>query len=201
MLDIDMGASPIGHYFGLLMDHTIGKDYETGLGKLKTLVESMPNVDIAGFVAEPVDMNSVPILVVAETSPPDAASISKAYADGYAQIAKFMAKNKLRQAGAPLGIDGEMTTARFSFLAGMPIDRADVTPGEPVRLAQSYAGKALKTTHVGPYDTLGKTYAAFRAYLLAHAYTSAGPSISWYIDDPAAVAAEKMRTEIYWPIQ
>ncbi len=35
-------------------------------------------------------------------------------------------------------------------------------------LVQSYAGKALKTTHVGPYDTLAKTYAAFNAYLIAH---------------------------------
>src|ERR1700692_2744956 len=54
-LDIDMGASPIGHYFGLMMDRMIGKDYEKGLSKLKTLVEGMPNVDIAGFDAESVN--------------------------------------------------------------------------------------------------------------------------------------------------
>jgi Polyketide cyclase / dehydrase and lipid transport len=75
-LDVDMGASPIGRYFGLMMDRMIGKDYERGLSKLKALVEGMPNVDIAGFVAEPVELSAVPILVVSETSPPDAASIS-----------------------------------------------------------------------------------------------------------------------------
>jgi hypothetical protein len=32
-LDIDMGASPIGHYFGLMMDRMVGKDYETGMPK------------------------------------------------------------------------------------------------------------------------------------------------------------------------
>jgi effector-binding domain-containing protein len=140
-LDVDMGASPIGHYFGLMMDHMIGKDYERGLSKLKTLVESMPNVDIAGFVAEPVELSAV------------------------------------------------------------PIDRADVTPDGNVRVAQSYAGKALKTTHVGSYDTLAKTYDAFRAYMAAHGYIASGTSFSRYVDDPASTTAEKLRTEIYWPIQ
>jgi len=67
------------------------------LSKLKTLVERMPNVDIAGFVAEPTELSAMPTLVVSETAPRDTSSISKAYADGYAQIGKFMAKNKLHQ--------------------------------------------------------------------------------------------------------
>jgi uncharacterized protein YndB with AHSA1/START domain len=41
-LDVDMGANPIGHYFGLMMDGMIGKDFANGLSKLKTLLEGMP---------------------------------------------------------------------------------------------------------------------------------------------------------------
>jgi effector-binding domain-containing protein len=202
-LDIDMGAGPIGRYFGLMMDRMIGKDYENGLSRLKTLVEGMPDADIAGLVVEPVVMKAVPMLVVDETSLSDTASISKAYAEGYAQIGKVMVKNKLHQSGAPLGIDGEMTSSTFTFQAGIPIDRADLSAGagEPVHLTQSYSGKALKTTHIGPYDTLSKTYAGLRAYMAAHAYTAAGPTISWYVDDPGTTPPGKLRTELYSPIQ
>jgi effector-binding domain-containing protein len=54
---------------------------------------------------------------------------------------------------------------------------------------------------VGPYDTLGKTYAVFPAYMAAHAYTANGASFSSYVDDPATTPADKLRTDIYWPIQ
>ena len=200
-LDIDMGANPVGHYFGLMMDRMIGKDYEKGLSKLKTLVESMPNVDIDGFSAAPVELTAAPVLVVEETSAFDPASISHAYADAYSQIGKFIAKNKLNMRGAPLGIDGNVTAGAFTFQAGIPIDRADVAPADNIKVIQSYAGKALKATHTGPYDTLKQTYDAMRAYVAAHGYEPAGPVISWYVDDPGSTPAATLRTELYQPVR
>jgi effector-binding domain-containing protein len=198
-VDVDMGTNPIGHYVGLTMDGMLGKDFAAGLSKLKTLVESMPNTDIAGFHAEPVQLTAAPILVVTETAPLD--GIAKAYADGFGQIAKFMAKNKLHQAGAPLGIDDEMTAGSYKFEPGIPVDRADVVSAEGVRVVESYAGKALKTTHVGAYDGLSKTHDQLLAYIAAHGYRPSGPTFAWFVDDPGNTPVEKLRTEMYAPIE
>jgi effector-binding domain-containing protein len=200
-LDMDMGAGPIGRYFGLMMDHMIGGDYDTGLLKLKMLAEGMPNTDISGFIAVPVDLAAVPLAVVSKTTAPEPAAISKGYAEGYGEIAKFMAQHKLRQAGVPVGIDGEMTATSFTFEPGIPIDRGDVTGTDTIQVVQSYAGKALQTVYVGPYDGLAAAYDKFRAFIAAHAYVAAGPSFSRYIDDPGNTPPDQLRTEIYWPIK
>jgi len=198
-VDLDMGANPIGHYFGLTMDGMLGKDFASGLAKLKALVEGMPNTDIAGLSAEPVDLKAGPILSVSESVAPDA--IAKAYTDGFTQIGKFMAKNKLHQAGAVMGVGGEMSGSSYKFDAAIPVDRGDAVSADGVQASQSYSGKALKATHVGAYEGLSKSYAQMRAYIAAHGYKANGPLISAFVDDPGSTPADKVRTEIYAPIQ
>jgi hypothetical protein len=174
-VELDMGANPIGHYIGLTMDSMLGKDFSTGLNRLKILVEGMPDADIAAFTAEPIRLAATPLLLVTETAPPD--GIGKAYTDGFAQIGKFMVKNKLHSAGPPVGIDADMTAGTYKFDAGIPVDRGDVAGADGVRVAQSYAGKALKTTHVGAYQDLPKTHEQLIAYMAAHGFRAKGTDV------------------------
>jgi effector-binding domain-containing protein len=205
---VDMGANPVGHYFGFMMDGMLGKDFSNGLNKLKPLMESMPDADIAGFTAEEVQLDSKPLLVVAETAAPNPAAIAQAYGDGFGKIGKVMSKNKFTQAGAPMGIDRVVSVGNYSFDAGVPVaaTAGSSLPNEApanadgVKLVQSYAGKALKTTHVGDYGNLSNSFDKLRAYMAAHGYQAKGPATYWFVDDPGKLPQEKVRTEIYAPI-
>jgi effector-binding domain-containing protein len=205
---VDMGANPVGHYFGLMMDGMLGKDFSNGLSKLKPLMESMPNADIAGFTVEEVQLDSKPLLVVAEIAAPNSAAIGQAYGDGFGKIGRVMAKAKLTQAGAPIGVDRDVSATSYSFDAGIPVSAAagaslpQEAPAnaDGVKLVQSYAGKALKTTHVGDYSNLSNSFDKLRAFMAAHGYQAKGPAAYWFVDDPGKIPQEKVRTEIYAPI-
>jgi effector-binding domain-containing protein len=200
-LDADMGFGPIGRYFGLILDGAVGNDFDNGLRNLKALVEAMPNADIADFKPDIVSLKAQPVLMVHKVTDMEPAAISKGYADAYGEIGQFMTKNKLKQSGMPFGVEAISADKRFGFDAGIPIDRADAVSASPVQAAMSYEGKALKATHVGPYDTLHTTFEKVQAYAAAHGYAHNGPSFTVFIDDPTTVAPEKLRTDIFLPLK
>jgi effector-binding domain-containing protein len=198
-LTMDMGANPIAHYFGLTMDRMVGPDFATGLAKLKRLVEAMPDQDIAGLTVVPVELGPQPILLVSETTPLD--GVSKGYIDAFTRIAKFMAKNKLKQAGAPLGIEGAMTATSYGFDAGIPVDRGDSVGIDGVKVDKSYTGKALKTVHSGSYQNLNATRDKLLAFAAAHGYARSGAVFYSFIDDPGKIPEPQVRTEVFAPVE
>jgi len=54
-MGMDLGMNPIMRYMGLMMDGMMGKEFEQGLGSLKTLVESMPDDGPPAAEAAPAD--------------------------------------------------------------------------------------------------------------------------------------------------
>jgi len=63
------------------------------------------------------------------------------------------------------------------------------------------AKKAVKTTHVGPYDGLSKTHMAVWQYVQDHGLEIAGDQFEIYIDPHDSTPPEKLRTEIAWPVK
>lgn len=56
----DAGWNIVGRWFNLLMDKFIGADYEKGLSKLKTVAESVPQVDLSGADIAIVEVSASP---------------------------------------------------------------------------------------------------------------------------------------------
>ena len=70
-----------------------------------------------------------------------------------------------------------------------------------IEKGETYAGKVLKTVHVGPYINLKATYDGLIAYIKDNGYEINGNSWEEYIDDPTKVPSEEVRTNIYFPVK
>ena len=203
-MDTDMGASPVGRYFGLMMESIVGKDYEKGLQGLKVLAEGLPKTDFAGIKVEPVTTSAVTVAYVAARSTRNEPEIATAIGAAYAQVGRFMRARGLSQAGPPIVINTKWDDSGYEFDAAIPLDRAPV--GDPaadaqVKVRQTYAGKALKVVHAGAYHGLAGTYEKLAAYMAAYGYEASGSPWDEYVTDPGRNADADLRINIYMPVR
>ena len=203
-LDTDNGAGPIGRWFGLLMDHWVGPDYEKGLVNLKTLAESLPKTDFADLSVTIVDAAPVTVAWLASESSKDTAEIGDAIGAAYTKVVAFMKTEGLNQAGPPITINTRWDDVGYGFDAAIPVDKApamEVPSDSPVKLKQTYGGKALKIVVKGPYGGLPPSYAKLEAFMAARGYEPAGPSWDEYVSDPGATPEADLTTNIYQPVK
>lgn len=99
----------------------------------------------------------------------------------------------------------------FGKYYGTPTDVVDVEAGFPVAHAIEAdgdvipgwlpAGRVAEAVHVGPYDTMDKTYAEMTEYLAKAGLTPGAVMWESYLSDPAAQPdPATWRTSICWPV-
>jgi effector-binding domain-containing protein len=202
--DADMGVGPIGRWFGLMMDRMIGNDYAKGLAGLKSLAESLPKTDFAGLAVESVEVQPVTIAFVPASSATDDQTIAAAIGGAFEKVGMFMAKNGLRQDGAPITINTKWDASGYQFDAAIPVDRAPDKPvvaDSPVQVKTTYGGKALKVVHKGAYRGMEATYDKLVAWMAAYGYESAGSPWDEYVSDPGDTAEADLVTNIVMPVK
>jgi len=203
-LDSDMGAGPIGRYFGLMMDRMIGADYEKGLANLKTLAESLPKTDFADLSVTPGTVQSVNVAFASTQSAKQTQAIGDAMGAAFTQVVAFMKKHKLTRLGPPIAIYTRVDDAGYGFDAAIPVATVPEKPipeDSPVRIRASYAGKVLKVVVKGPYTGMPAVYSKLTAYMAARGYESAGAPWDEYLSDPTTTPPAELKTNIYQPVK
>ncbi|MGH8481146.1 MAG: SRPBCC family protein [Nevskiaceae bacterium] len=199
--DADYGSSIFGRYFGLMSDAMLGPDYEKGLARLKTFVESLPKGDFSGMAFETAASEARPLLLLNVRSADDTNAVGVALGVAWGRLSGFISAQGLAQAGPAMAIHNGEQGGALSLDAGIPVDRTDVELAAPIRAGQRYEGRVLKAVYTGDYAGLADARAKVRAYLAAAGFEPAGPLWEEYVSDPGATPPAELVTHIYVPIK
>lgn len=191
----------IGRYMCLFMDKMVGADYDKGLAKLKSLVESFPAADISGVQGEVVQRTPQKIYFVSASSGNDPESAKAALSQAYGKIRSFIQNNGVTIQGAPMSITTSFDENSWKFDAALPVDRNDVEATGDIKRGDTYAGKAIQFMHVGTYDKLAETAQKAHAWLVVQGYKSRDRVIEEYITDPGNTPVEQLQTRLVIPVE
>lgn len=200
--DLRNGRSGLGglfaRYYGLFFDRWIGGAYDSGLARLKTLVESMPQADFADFEGEIIETEPQDILYVTITPGAGSADTGPDLSAAYQEILAVMEDQDIAMAAQPLTITRVREDQNYDLQVAIPVVSQDLRPSGRVRVGRSPAGRVLRVIHHGPYDRMAPSYEKSAAWMAAHGVV-AGP-VSWeqYISDPRETEATDLVTYIYF---
>lgn len=136
------------------------------------------------------------------------AGVFEAIPAGFGRVLGFCQQHDIEPAGAPITIfhcapeadsDGDISLAVpiGGLVHGLDDDLASA---ELVQL-EIPDGPVASVVHEGSYDSMGDSYATIAGWILNHGHTQAGPGREIYLNSPADVPENELRTEIQWPIE
>jgi len=195
--DADMGANPLMRIMAALFaDKYGGRDYEKGLAKLKTVVESLPPMPPA-LKVEQVTHPAINYLAIRDTA--TMATISMKIGQGYGKIGPVMKKQKLNFAGAPFVIYYTPPPV-FDMDVAIAVDRPAKSDGM-IRAGTMNSGPAIVVHYFGSYSTIAPAYNALQDWLKQNNKQPSGPPWEVYITDPMSEKdTAKWQTDIYYPL-
>ncbi|MGQ0502330.1 MAG: SRPBCC family protein [Panacagrimonas sp.] len=209
--EADFGTDIVGRYFGLLLNRMIGPDYERGLSRLKTLVETLPTADFGELGVEYLRVEARPIAYLSGHSSTSAQDVARAYAESFEHVHSALHSAGIQQIGPTLAIGRRWEGSRdlYEFDAAVIIP-ADISTNSARRLAisgvkrgKTYAGMVLRATHQGPHQgSMSEHLNKLMAYKLAAGLRDDGPPWDVYLSNPLGSRnIDELVTETYVPVK
>ena len=182
-----------------------GEDAELVAEKDTLAVEELePEVMAPKFEVSEEIVEAKPILFIAESSSLMPTEIKTKMEAAFAEIMALMSVAKIEMTAPPMSISTlfSMVEMKCEFNAAIV---AEIPEGMEVsgriEKGETYAGKVLKTVHVGSLLKLKSTYDALTDYIKGNGYEINGDSWEEFIDDPKNVSQEELRINIYFPVK
>ena len=192
-------------YMNLIMRGMIERELDSGLARLKTLAEQLPDVDFESLRPDfPTVEPQSYVYSQVTTSNQDAAQVEQALTIGLSQVNGFMGQFSLVQAGPQMRVTTEWSPGdgRMSFRVGYPFSGPTPLTLVGVQIGQTPSGRALRVMHEGPRSQTRITYAKIYAYLQAHRIALREDGLPWeVIHDEGGPDGAASRVEIFVPLQ
>ena len=189
---------PIARLMGFFMsfDKMMGPDFEKGLAKLITVVESTSKYTYSIIEKE------VPAMIIAVVHNKVAmGEIGNILGKSYSEIQKLMKKQGANMTGSPMAITLAWDSISWDFEAAIPIDK-EIKGNAHVQVKQSYAGKVIYLSYTGPYEGTYKAYTELDSYMKEKGLFQNGGPWEVYLTDPSSEPdTNKWITEIYFPVK
>ena len=128
------------------------------------------------------------------------AGIATEFRRAYAALGSYMVEIGARAAGPAFAIYHSMDSSDLDVEAGFVVERPTPGKGE-IRCATLRESELATAIHMGRYETVGSTYSALTEWAHGRGLTSAGPFSEFYLDDPVATPALKLRTKVALPVE
>ena len=201
-MDSDYGWNIFFRYIGVFMQSQLEKTFDQGLADLKYVAEHEPVVAENGAAYKVQVVDNINIVALSVYKKGTEQTISQMLGDGYAEVQAFMAKNKLKQMGAPFAVIPVFNMkGAVELEAAIPIEKAVPVSGN-IKLLEVKHPHALKVDYYGDYAGSGAAHDAIDKWAKANNRKISSAPWEVYVTDPMVEKdTTKWLTEILYPVE
>ena len=128
--------------------------------------------------------------------------------EAFATLFGWIAEKGYTPAGPPLGVffnaPGQVADEELLWEVQCPIG-GEVAPSGPdergLGVKRVEGAEVASTMHKGPFQEVGKTYAALAGWIMENGYEIAGPAEEVYLTEPGKAIPEEFLTEVRFPVR
>ena len=184
--------------FFMNLEEMVGKDFEKGLAKLKTVCESKANTS---FKISEGTHTATQFAIIRKNIP--MSEMGAFFDDAYARIYAELGKSKINPSGNPYGIyfKWDEGTGKTDCAAAVPVDFAAKLPAG-LSSFKIETGNVILLPLNGPYSQFYEAHTAIYEYMNANKKEMNGVTLEEYVKGPVSEPdSNKWVTNIFYQIK